>query len=40
MLSFLLEQIWIGIDYFLLNFVATFGSVLELQITAGPQVNG
>jgi len=28
MLPFLLEQIWIGIDYFLLNFVATFGSVL------------
>jgi len=31
MLSFLLEQIWIGIDYFLLNFIATFGSVLGLQ---------
>jgi len=39
MLSFLLEQIWIGIDYCLLNFIATFGSVLGLQITAGPQVN-
>jgi len=39
MLSFLLEQIWIGIDYFLLNFIATFGSVLVLQVTAGPQVN-
>jgi len=39
MLSFLLEQIWIGIDYFLLNFFATFGSVLGLQVTAGPQVN-
>jgi len=39
MLSFLLEQIWIGIDYFLLNFIATFGSVLGLQIFAGPQVN-
>jgi len=39
MLSFSLEQIWIGIDYFLLNFIATFGSVLGLQVTAGPQVN-
>jgi len=39
MLSFLLEQIWIGIGYFLLNFIATFGSVLGLQVTAGPQVN-
>jgi len=39
MLSFLLEQIWIEIDYFLLNFIATFGSVLGLQVTAGPQVN-
>jgi len=38
MLSFLLEQIWIGIDYFLLNFIANFGSVLGLQVTAGPQV--
>ena len=34
MLSFLLKQIWIGIDYFLLNFFATFGSILGLQITA------
>jgi len=33
MLSFLLEQIWIGIDYFLLNFFATFASVFGLQIT-------
>jgi len=33
MLLFLLKQIWIGIDYFLLNFLATFGSVLGLQIT-------
>jgi len=39
MLSFLIEQIWIGIDYFLLNFIATFGSVLGLQVTAGPQVK-
>jgi len=39
MLSFLPEQIWIGIDYFLLNFIATFGSVLGLQVTAGLQVN-
>jgi len=30
-------QIWI--DYFLLNFIATFGSVLGLQVTAAPQVN-
>jgi len=37
MLSCLLEQIWIGIDYFLLNFIATFGSVLALQVTAGLQ---
>jgi len=28
----LLKQIWIGIDYFLLNFFATFGSILGLQI--------
>jgi len=35
----LLEQISIGIDYFLLNFIATFGSVFGLQFTAGPQVN-
>jgi len=33
MLSFLLKQIWIGIDDFLLNFFATFGSVLGLQVT-------
>jgi len=39
MLSFLLEQIWIGIDYFLFNFIATFVSVLGLQVTAGPRVN-
>jgi len=39
MLSFLIEQIWIGIDYFLLNFIATFGSVSGLQVTAGPQVK-
>jgi len=39
MLSFLLEQIWIGTDYFLLNFIATFGSVLGVHATAGPQVN-
>jgi len=39
MLSFLLEQILIGIDYFLLNCIATFGPVLGLQVTAGPQVN-
>jgi len=39
MLSFFLEQIWIGIDYFLLNIIATFGSVLGLQVTAGSQVN-
>jgi len=34
MLSFLLNQIWIGIDYFLLKFFTTFGSVLRLQVTA------
>ena len=45
MLSFLLKQNWIGIDYFLLNFFATFASVLRLQITVtfgsvlGFQVN-
>ena len=51
MLSFLYKQIWIGIDYFLLNFSATFvstlglkitvtfGSVLGLQVTIGLQVN-
>jgi len=33
MLSFLLEQIWIGIDYFPLKFFATFHSVLRLQNT-------
>jgi len=33
MLSFLLKQNWIGIEYFLLNFFATFASVLQLQIT-------
>ena len=32
-LSFLLNQIWIGIDNILLNFFTTFGSVLELQVT-------
>jgi len=51
MLSLLLKQIWIGIDYFLLKFfvtfgsilglqiTVTFGSVLGLQVTAGRQVN-
>jgi len=39
MLSFLLGQIWIGIDDFILKFITTFGSVLGLQVTAGPQVN-
>jgi len=29
----IVKQIWIGIDYFLLNFFATFASVLGLQIT-------
>jgi len=33
MLSFLLKHIWIGIDYFLLNFFATLGSIFGLQIT-------
>jgi len=33
MLTFLLNQIWIGIDDFLLNFFATFCSVLGLQVT-------
>jgi len=33
MLSSLLKQNWIGIDYILLNFFATFTSVLRLQIT-------
>jgi len=37
MLSFLFEQIWIEVDYFLLNFIATFGSVMGLQVTAGKQ---
>jgi len=32
MLSFLIYQIWIGIDDFLLNFFKTFGSVLELLV--------
>jgi len=32
MLSFSLKQIWIGIDYFLLNFFATFDSVLGLHV--------
>jgi len=31
MLSFLLEQIWIGMDYFVLNFISNFGTVLGLQ---------
>jgi len=45
MLSFLLKQIWIGIDDFLLKFFATFGSAEGLQITVssgtglGLQVN-
>jgi len=51
MLSFLLKQIWIGSDHFLLNFfttfslvlglqiTVTFGSVLGLQVTLGTQVN-
>jgi len=51
MLSFLLKQIWIGIDDFLLKFfatlclvlglqiTATLGSVLGLQVTVGLQVN-
>jgi len=40
MLSFLLKQIWIGIDFFLLNF---FSTILEVQIivtfSLGLQVN-
>ena len=38
---FLLKQIWIGIDYFLLKFFATFDSVLglQVQVTAGLQVD-
>jgi len=39
MLSFLLKQISIGIVYLLLNFFATFGSVLGLQLTVGLKVN-
>jgi len=51
MLSFLLKQIWIGSDYVLLKFFATFvsvlavqiavtfGSVLGVQVTVGLQVN-
>jgi len=45
MLLFLLQQIWMGIDYFLLNFFATSASVLGLHITVtfgsvlGLQVN-
>ena len=35
----MVNQIWIGIDDFLLNFFATFGSVLGLQVTVGLQVN-
>jgi len=34
MLSFLLKQNWMGIDYFLLNFFESFASVLRLQIAA------
>jgi len=33
MLSSLLKHIWNGIDYFLLNFFTTFGSILGLEIT-------
>jgi len=33
MSAFLLNQIWIGIDDFLLNFFTTFGSVLGQQVT-------
>jgi len=39
MLSFLLKHIWIGINYFLLNFFATFGSVLGLQVAVELHVN-
>jgi len=35
----LLNQIWIGIDDILLNFFATFDSVLELQITVLTRVS-
>jgi len=40
MLSFLLKQIWIGIDDVLLCFFATFGSVLGLQVTKGVRKGG
>jgi len=33
MLSVLLNQIWIGIDDFLLNVFTTFGPALGLQVT-------
>jgi len=33
MLSFLLYQIWIEIDDFVLSFFATFGLILGLQVT-------
>jgi len=33
MLSFLLIQIWIGIDDIRLNLFATFGSIFGLQVT-------
>jgi len=33
MLSFLLNQLWIGSDYFLLNFFVTTDSVWGLQVT-------
>jgi len=33
MLSFLLNPVMIGIDDFLLKFLATFSSVLGLQVT-------
>ena len=33
------KQNWFGIDDFLLNFFATFVSVLGLQVTVGLQVN-
>jgi len=39
MLLFLLKPIWIGIDDFILNFFATFVSVLGLQVTLELQVN-
>jgi len=37
--NFSFKQNWFGIDDFLLYFFATFGSVLELQVTVGLQVN-